>query len=253
MVKLKLLYKFTFNELYISGLIIVFFGYSFSHLVLHLYGGRTLSEGLGPDLLRSQCFLILFLAINGVTECFARAVMTDSEINTYTQVMTLMSVAYILLTYTLASLLGPVGMVMANCCNMVIRIAASVRVIVNTFRDQEEQPIMGLVPDTDITLLLISAGATCLLSEVYIYSWSALAHLAIGAVMFLAVVVAVVVKEDYILTPERLSILHFCVLSVFASTEHPFLEQLVRFWSRRASLRSSTTGAWVGCNTGMNK
>ena len=125
--------------------------------------------------------------------------MTDSEINTYTRVMTLMSVAYVLLTYTLASLLGPVGMVMANCCNMIIRIAAAVRVILNTFRDQEEQPIMGLVPDTDITLLIISAGATCLLSEVYIYSWSTLAHLAIGAVMFLVVVVAVVVKEDYIL------------------------------------------------------
>ena len=125
--------------------------------------------------------------------------MTDSEINTYTRGMTLMSVAYILLTYTLASLLGPVGMVKANCCNMVIRIAAAVRVILNTFRDQEEQPIMGLVPDTDITLLIISAGATCLLSEVYIYSWSTLAHLAIGAVMFLVVVVAVVVKEDYIL------------------------------------------------------
>ena len=142
MVKLKLLFKFTlyFNELYISGLIVVFFGYSYSHLVLHLYGGRTLSEGLGPDLLRSQCFLILFLA-----------------------------------TF----------------------LATSVRVIVNTFRDQEEQPIMGLVPDTDITLLLISAGATCLLSEVYIYSWSALAHLASGAVMFLVVVVALVVKEDY--------------------------------------------------------
>ena len=62
------------------------------------------------------------------------------------------------------------------------------------FKDQEGQPIMGLVPDTDITLLLISAGATCLLSEVYIYAWSTLAHLAIGAVMFL-----VVVKEDYIL------------------------------------------------------
>ena len=120
--------------------------------------------------------------------------MTDSEINTYTRVMTLMSVIYILLTYTLASLLGPVGMVMANCCNMIIRIAAAVRVIINTFKDQEEQPIMGLVPDTDITLLLISAGATCIISEVYIYAWSTLAHLAIGAVMFL-----VVVKEDYIL------------------------------------------------------
>ena len=112
--------------------------------------------------------------------------MTDSEINTYTRVMTLMSVIYILLTYTLASLLGPVGMVMANCCNMIIRIAAAVRVIINTFKDQEEQPIMG-------------AGATCIISEVYIYAWSTLAHLAIGAVMFLVVVVAVVVKEDYIL------------------------------------------------------
>ena len=105
-----------------------------------------------------------------------------------------MRVVYILLTYTLASLLGPVGMVMANCCNMIIRIAAAVRVIISTFKDQEEQPIMGLVPDTDITLLLISAGATCIISEVYIYAWSTLAHLAIGAVMFL-----VVVKEDYIL------------------------------------------------------
>ena len=125
--------------------------------------------------------------------------MTDGEINTFTRAMTLMSVAYILLTYTLASMLGPVGMVMANCCNMLFRIAAAVRVIINTFRDREEQPIMGLVPDTDITLFLITAGATCLLSEVYIYPWSALAHLAIGAVMFLMVVVFVVVKEDYIL------------------------------------------------------
>ena len=196
---LTLHYIKTSKTVSISGLIIVFFGYSYSHFVLHLYGGRTLSEGLGPDLLRSQCFLILFLAINGVTECFARAVMTDGEINTFTQAMTLMSVAYIVLTYTLASMLGPVGMVMANCCNMLIRIAAAVRVIINTFKDQQEQPITGLVPDTDITLLLISAGATCLLSEVYIYAWSALAHLAIGAVMFLVVVVAVVIKEDYIL------------------------------------------------------
>ena len=125
--------------------------------------------------------------------------MTDGEINTYTRSMTLMSVAYILLTFTLASLLGPVGLVMANCCNMVFRIAAAVRVIKKTFRDQEEKPMNGMVPDTDITLLLISAGATCLLSEVYIYPWSALAHLAIGFVLFLMVLVAVVVKEEYIL------------------------------------------------------
>ena len=187
-----------------AGLIIVFFGYSYSHFLLHLYGGTNLSEGLGPDLLRSQCFLILFLAVNGVTECFARAVMTEQEITAYTRTMTAMSVVYILLTYTLTKLLGPVGMVVANCCNMVLRIAAAVRVIRNTFRGHEDaeaeaSPLSGLVPDTDMTLLLLSAAATCLLSEIYIYPWSALAHLALGVIMTLVVVVAIVVKEEYIL------------------------------------------------------
>ena len=189
-----------------AGLIIVFFGYSYSHFLLHLYGGTNLSEGLGPDLLRSQCFLILFLAVNGVTECFARAVMTEQEITAYTRTMTAMSVVYILLTYTLTKLLGPVGMVVANCCNMVLRIAAAVRVIRNTFRGHEDAeteaspaPLSGLVPDTDMTLLLLSAAATCLLSEIYIYPWSALAHLALGVIMTLVVVVAIVVKEEYIL------------------------------------------------------
>ena len=76
----------------------VLFGYSYSHFLLHLYGGSNLSTGLGPDLLRTQCFLILFLSVNGVTECFARAVMTEDEINKYTRVMSVMSVCYLLLT-----------------------------------------------------------------------------------------------------------------------------------------------------------
>ena len=91
------LYRLLKLMLYI-GLIVVLFGYSYSHFVLHLYGGSNLSDGIGPDLLRTQCFLILFLAINGVTECFARAVMTETEINVYTRAMTIMSVFYVLLT-----------------------------------------------------------------------------------------------------------------------------------------------------------
>merc|ERR1719195_2023317 len=89
---------------------------------------------------------------------------------------------------------------------MVLRIAAAARVIRNTFRGHEDAeaesspaPLSGLVPDTDMTLLLLSAAATCLLSEIYIYPWSALAHLALGAIMALVVVVAIVVKEEYIL------------------------------------------------------
>ena len=131
----------------------MFFGYSYSHFLLHLYGGTNLSEGLGPDLLRSQCFLILFLAVNGVTECFARAVMTEQEITAYTRTMTAMSVVYILLTYTLTKLLGPVGMVVANCCNMAMRTAHSAAVIYKTFQGRDQSPLQGLNPGTAYSAL----------------------------------------------------------------------------------------------------
>ena len=41
----------------ILGLLVFGLGYSYCHLLLHLYGGDTLAEGTGPDLLRAQVFL----------------------------------------------------------------------------------------------------------------------------------------------------------------------------------------------------
>merc|ERR1712227_228364 len=113
--------------------------------------------------------------------------------------MTMMSVAYLIMTYTMTTLLGPVGMVLANCCNMLVRIIYAVKVIQKTFQNQEDSPTSGLVPDTDILILLISAGATCMLSEIYLYTWSALVHLIIVVIMTLVVVVAIIVKEEYVL------------------------------------------------------
>ena len=43
------------------GLLVFGLGFSYCHLLLHLYGGSTLTEGVGVDLLRAQCLLILFL------------------------------------------------------------------------------------------------------------------------------------------------------------------------------------------------
>merc|ERR1719239_1828231 len=78
----------------ILGLLVFGLGFSFCHLLL-LYGGNTLTLGTGPDLLRAQCLLILFLAVNGVTECFARSAMTEAEIITHTQAMSLLSFGYL--------------------------------------------------------------------------------------------------------------------------------------------------------------
>jgi len=185
--------------MFLLGLTVVVMGYSYSHLLLHLYGGLTLTDGVGPQLLQAQCLLILFLSVNGITECFARAAMSDVEINSYTRTMSLMSVVYLGLAFVLTKMLGPVGFVFANCCNMAIRIGFSIRVIRSTFSSLQTNPLSGLAPDNDILFLLLTGGVTCQLSEIYIYQWSALAHLAIGVVVGVMVVVAVVVKEDFIL------------------------------------------------------
>ena len=133
--------------------------------------------------------------------------MTEEEINNYTRVMTVMSVCYLVLTYVLTVSLGPVGLVLANCCNMSLRIMYALRVANKTFCDSDRSespenvpsPLSGLSPDTDILLLLLSAGATCFVSEVYLYPSSPLLHLGIGVVMGVIVLISIAVKEEYMI------------------------------------------------------
>merc|ERR1719309_1523124 len=82
---------------------------------------------------------------------------------------------------------------------MALRIGFSIKVIKSSFSSVSNSPLSGLAPDNDILFLLLSGGLTCQLSEIYIYPWSALVHFAIGVVVGLMVVIAVVVKEEYVL------------------------------------------------------
>jgi len=183
----------------ILGLLVFGLGFSYCHLLLHLYGGNNLTEGTGPDLLRAQCLLILFLAVNGVTECFARSAMTEAEIMTHTQAMTLLSFGYLGLAWLLTTFMGPVGFVFANCANMLVRILLSVRVIHKAFSGRPNSPLEGLVPDTDLALALISGAVCCQLSEIYLYPAAPIAHLSIGLVVGVVLLLSVIVKEDFIL------------------------------------------------------
>ena len=63
------------------GVTVLVFGYSFSHLALDIYGGSMLVEGGGAYLLRWYCVYVLILALNGVTECFVFAIMSEHEVN----------------------------------------------------------------------------------------------------------------------------------------------------------------------------
>ncbi|CAG2110750.1 unnamed protein product, partial [Medioppia subpectinata] len=62
------------------GLIILTFGFNYSELALLMYGGRQLAAGdggLATRLLQWHCVYVLFLAVNGMTECFTFAAMNS--------------------------------------------------------------------------------------------------------------------------------------------------------------------------------
>lgn len=93
----------------VIGLIIAVFGYAYSYLALDIYGGSLLSSGAGirvavlplvvepgfvcktrscfflsfsgPSLLRCYSCYVLLLAVNGVTECFVFAAMSQEEVD----------------------------------------------------------------------------------------------------------------------------------------------------------------------------
>jgi len=181
------------------GLVIFSFGFSYSDLLLRLYGGNNLVGDGGTNLLRAQCLLIVFLALNGVSECFARSVMTDVEITDFNKKLVFLSVSYLLLTWGMTSLLGPVGLVLANCANMAIRIHFSVEVIRSTFSGVDPSPLEALNPDNDILFIILSAGTCCQLSEQFVYFHYPAVHFVLGGTLFVVVVGSIIVKEEFVL------------------------------------------------------
>jgi len=64
------------------GLILIVYGVPYSNTVLFLYGGSNLSESsVATQLLQANCVYIFFLAVNGVTEAFTFAAMTQDQMD----------------------------------------------------------------------------------------------------------------------------------------------------------------------------
>lgn len=64
------------------GITVLIFGQSYSHCLLSLYGGETLtSSNLPTTLLQCHCIAIILLAINGVTEGYVFATMDNKQLD----------------------------------------------------------------------------------------------------------------------------------------------------------------------------
>lgn len=105
------------------GLMALVFGQSYARLALQIYAGSDfVSDELPVTLLRWHCLAICFLAVNGITEAYMFATNTSKDIDSYNYIMAVFSATFLLLSYGLTNILGPLGFIIANCINMFCRI-----------------------------------------------------------------------------------------------------------------------------------
>lgn len=173
------------------GLIVLVFGLSYSRTLLYLYGGEAfVASGLPVQLLRSHCMAIVLMAINGITECYTFATMTSAQLNSYNYLMVFFSISFLLLSYGLTYILGPVGFIISNCINMFARILHSIHFINNKCKDTDYRPLDGLYVGKLFLFTLFVAGCICKISENKLSRSSVLTHIAIGAVCLLFVLLS---------------------------------------------------------------
>lgn len=173
------------------GLVVLVFGQSYARTLLMLYGGESfVASGLPVQLLRSHCLAIVLLAINGVTECYAFATMTTAQLNSYNYLMVLFSISFLVLSYVLTYILGPVGFIISNCINMFARILHSIHFINNKYKETDYKPLDGLFVGKIFLLTLFVAGCLCKLSENKLSRDSVLLHITVGVLMLFCVLIS---------------------------------------------------------------
>ncbi|XP_074490144.1 man(5)GlcNAc(2)-PP-dolichol translocation protein RFT1 [Sebastes fasciatus] len=195
----------------VVGLIISAFGYAYSYLALDIYGGSLLSSGAGPSLLRCYSFYVLMLAVNGVTECFVFAAMSQKEVDKYNLVMLALSVSFLFLSYMLTWWAGGVGFILANCLNMGLRILNSLLYIHRYFQSSQWKPLRGLLPSPFLLLALaVSAVVTALSEGLFCCdrgSMLRLVHIGVGAACLLGVFVTFFFTETRLIQFVRTQLL----------------------------------------------
>ena len=109
---------------YIGSLVVIVIGPTAAPVLLRLVAGsRWTSSGAG-DVLSIYCFCIPLLAINGVSEAFVSATASTKQLQRQSMWMGGFSAGFAISAYVFLRVLkmGAIGLVLANCVNMILRI-----------------------------------------------------------------------------------------------------------------------------------
>ncbi|ESO89985.1 hypothetical protein LOTGIDRAFT_234090 [Lottia gigantea] len=180
------------------GCIILTFGYTYSYLALHLYGGTILTVGSGPVLLKWYCLYVLVIAINGTTEGFVFAAMSKNDVDRYNHKMLLFSVLFLLSSWFLTKTIGSVGFILANCLNMAARIIHSMIFIRTYFKESNYKPLHDIIPSLPVNVVILLSFIITYLSEQKFCNGDVLGkvlHVLIGGVCLLVTLATILFTE----------------------------------------------------------
>ncbi|KAK6025633.1 Rft protein, partial [Ostertagia ostertagi] len=142
----------------VAGVVVSVFGIPYSPLAVYLYGGHLLYDNGGAVLLSLYCIYLSILAVNGITECFAMATMSNSEVFSHGGFLLLSALAHLVVTFVLCTYMKAAGFIVANAINMLFRIGYSWRHIRN-FLGSRTPPISTILPTFSTFVFLFFALA----------------------------------------------------------------------------------------------
>jgi len=178
------------------GLIVLSFGPPYSYVVLAVVYGSRYSSAEASVVLSCYCLLIPLLALNGVTEAFLNATASKKKLGSSSVVMGAFGIVYLLACSLLVRKLGAAGLVLANCCNMIVRIFYSVSFISSYFKGTSDSFLRRSLPPLLVLLALASSATVGYVSERHFLPFSPqrtagllpmtnkLQHVAVGATCF---------------------------------------------------------------------
>ncbi|XP_054751425.2 protein RFT1 homolog [Lytechinus pictus] len=185
------------------GSIVLIFGYAYSYLLLDLYAGPVLSSPPGPKLLRWFCVYVLLIAINGTTECFVFAAMSQHDVDRYNTKMLGFSLVFLSSSWYLTKTIGSVGFILANCLNMLARIIHSIYFIAKFYSGSPFKPLKGLIPSVYVLITLAFSWLITTMSELKYKqtTWShRFTHIGIGGACLLGVLIVIIFTETQLIS-----------------------------------------------------
>lgn len=124
----------------IISLLALCIGPTVAPLLLRIVAGSKWTDTGAGEVLSTYCFYIPFLAINGLTEAFVAAVATNGELHTQSVLMGVFFAGFAGASYLFLHIwqMGALGLVYANCVNMLLRIIFNLNFIKSFFERNED-------------------------------------------------------------------------------------------------------------------